>query len=316
MRSGKVWLIGAGNMATDYAKILIAQNIDFTAIGRSKENAIKMEDEVGVKIEYGGIEEFTKINKTIPESAIVSVGVEELYNTALCLLELGIKNILLEKPGAVDIKSLKKLKSIAKAKSVNLFIAYNRRCYASVLKLKELIYNDGGLRSFNFEFTEWAHIIVKLPSSDSIKNNWLIANSTHVIDLAFFIGGKPIEMSSYHSGSLNWHPSGAIFTGAGLCQNNILFSYSANWTSAGRWALEFMTEKNRYILKPMERLTKIKIGSVNEEEVLNIDYSLDDKYKPGLYLQVKNFLEKDFDYLCSVEEQITSFDFFARIGNY
>jgi len=34
--SKEVWLIGPGNIGEDYARVLLAQNIDFKAIGRSE----------------------------------------------------------------------------------------------------------------------------------------------------------------------------------------------------------------------------------------------------------------------------------------
>ena len=36
-------------------------------------------------------------------------------------------------------------------KEANVFVAYNRRFYASVLKAQEIIEEDGGVTSFNFE---------------------------------------------------------------------------------------------------------------------------------------------------------------------
>ena len=74
--------------------------------------------------------------------------------------------------------------------------------------------------------------------------------------------GFPKELSASQSGELDWHPSGSIFVGSGISEKNIPFSYNANWDSAGRWWVEFLTKENRYIMKPMEQLFVQKRGSI------------------------------------------------------
>jgi predicted dehydrogenase len=303
-------------MGKDYAKVLKRLNINFLVIGRNKIKAQTFGQEFGIDVVSGGIKKHVESNPFIPKSAIVAVGIEQLYETSLFLMESGIKNILVEKPGALSIGEAENLFNISKQKSVNLFIGYNRRFYASVIALRNYIQSEGGLMSCNFEFTEWSHEIAGLDLSERIKANWLVANSTHVIDLAFFIAGKPVNLSTYHSGGLDWHPSASRFAGVGRCENEVLFSYSANWDSAGRWALEFMTSENRYVLKPMERLAKIKKGEIEENNVIDVDYSLDEKYKPGLFKQTENFINDNFKYFCSIEEQLENFKLYNQIGNY
>ena len=74
-------------------------------------------------------------------------------------------------------------------------------------------------------------------------------------------------------------PSASIFSGGGISDSDALFSYQANWESAGRWNVEVNTNKHRLIFRPMERLQVQNIGSTKIEWADNIDYSLDEKYK-------------------------------------
>ena len=130
-----------------------------------------------------------------------------------------------------------------------------------ILQLKELIKRteeEGGITSIDFEFTEWSFQISKLKKNVEIKNHWFLGNSTHVIDLAFYLVGLPKEESfcTYIDGKLNWHESGARYCGAGISQKGIILSYHADWTSPGRWGLEINTSQSRYILRPLEKLQK------------------------------------------------------------
>ena len=316
MNKDKIWLIGAGIMARDYAKVLVGLKIDFIVIGRSERNAKEFEKDCNVTPFIGGLEKFLATNPTLPKGVINSTNVSALTATTKLLLNYGIKDILLEKPGVQYPDDITELSALVKRCNANVSIAYNRRFYAAVRKAKEIIVEDGGVTSFNFEFTEWSHIIEKLRNSASELNNWVLANSTHVIDTAFYLGGKPKDMVCFTNGSLSWHPSSSIFSGAGKSVNDALFSYCANWESPGRWAVEILTKKHRLIFKPLEKLQIQEIGSVALHFVEDIDYAIDEKYKPGLYLQTQAFIEGNYKSLCSIYEQEKSMKYYKQISGY
>ncbi|MDA9124959.1 hypothetical protein N9J47_02475 [Flavobacteriaceae bacterium] len=311
----KTWLIGAGAMAQDYIKVLNGLDIPTNIIGRGKTSATNFEAKTGHPVITGGIELYLKTNPSICSHAIVSVGVEDLFKTTKLLLEYGVKNILVEKPGSIYKNDLIELEKIATNSQSIVSIAYNRRFYASTKKALEIINKDGGPISFNFEFTEWGHVIESLNKPENISEAWFLANSTHVVDLAFFLGGKPLEFSTYTKGSLKWHNSSSVFAGAGISNKNALFSYQANWQAPGRWSLEVLTNKHRLIFKPMEKLQIQKIGSI-KVDFLDINDEKDNLYKPGLFSQVDDFIKNNLNKLCLLDEQIELFDTYKKIANY
>lgn len=311
-----VWLIGAGPMAQDYIKVLEALKTEFTVIGRGQETAQKCEEAMGCKVIVGGLEQFLAMQPELCSHAIVSVGVEKLYETTKALLVYGVKHILVEKPAGLHQKEFDDLDQTAYEKEAHVFVAYNRRFYASVLKAQEIIKEDGGVTSFNFEFTEWGHVIAPLSKGEGVKEKWFLSNSTHVVDLAFFLGGQPMELCNFTNGNLDWHQSASVFAGAGISDKNALFSYHANWESAGRWSVEILTKEHRLILRPMEKLQVQNRGSIAQEFDENIDYCLDDNFKPGLYLQTKNFLHCDFHNMCTITEQKRMLNFYNKIAGY
>lgn len=310
-----VWLVGAGTMALDYAKVLAAQQVSFTVIGRGEKSAKEFEQKTGNLVIRGGLSHVLTRNLEIPERVIVSVGVEELKNVSIQLIESGVKQLLVEKPGGFNSYEINELKDTAERTRAEVYIAYNRRFYSSTIKAREIIQQDGGATSFNFEFTEWPHIIVDLPVSAEIKQNWFLANSTHVVDLAFHLCGKPREISCYTAGALDWHPSASIFAGAGVTTHGVLFSYQANWDAPGRWGVEILTKKHRLIFRPIEKLQMQKMKSVAVEFV-EIDDTLDRNFKPGLYIQVKSFLEGKTNELCTIEKQLQNVNIYDRIAGY
>ncbi|MBT5470995.1 MAG: Gfo/Idh/MocA family oxidoreductase [Nitrospina sp.] len=290
LKSKKVVLFGAGAMARDYSKVLTKLEIDFEVVGKSKSGVKKFFSDTGIEAVPGGVAGWKKNRDNDIKSAIVAVNLEELSQTAIDLMECGVRDILLEKPGGINLEEIKRVKNRADATGTKVWVAYNRRFYASVLKAQEVIIEDGGVQSFHFEFTEWSHVILDRVKSEVAKKNWFLANSSHVLDMAFMLGGVPREIESFTTGGCDWHPSAAIFTGSGVSKLGALFSYHANWLAPGRWSVEILTRHNRLVLMPLEKL-KVQRKKSATVDFLDINDCLDRDFKPGLFKQTELFLK-------------------------
>lgn len=317
--ASSLWLIGAGPMGQAYAAVLQAQGVPFRLIGRSRASAEAFHQATGLPVLEGGLEA-ALASLPAPQQAILAVGVEQLAPTAQQLLAAGCKHLLLEKPGALTMSELQAVHADAQAKRAQVWIAYNRRFYASVQKLRQLAAADGGITSAVFEFTELSHRLRDLHKAPGVMEHWLLANSTHVIDLALHFIGLPAEgqWQGWHGGSLDWHPAAARFHGAGMSERGIPFVYQADWEAPGRWGVELLTRRNRYLLRPMEALQAIPLGSV-EPQPIDLDDALDLQFKPGLFRQCEAFLSThpaQKGELCSLEEQLDAFPIYYRIAGY
>lgn len=294
-------LVGTGPMAVAYAHVLKAQRRPILVIGRGSTSADVFFTATGIRPVTGGLQAWLHTKPDLPQRAIVAVSENELGKSTLALLRAGVRSILVEKPGGFTPNQIQIVAQQSKRRQAKVFVGYNRRFYASVLAAEKIIKRDGGISSFSFEFTEWAHVIGPLKKAPGIKERWFLHNSTHVIDLAFFLGGLPKQWSAYRGGKLPWHPSGAIFVGAGRSTSGALFSYQANWTAPGRWGVEILTKKHRLIFRPMEKLQIQNLGSVKIVEV-PIDDRLDITFKSGLYRQVSGYFKQD-KRLCTIDQQ-------------
>lgn len=308
-----ILIVGAGPMAIEYAKVLNHLKKKCLVIGNKKASANTFFEATKILVVTGGIKKWLRNHKVgeVPKTAIVATPEETLGTVTIELLRYGVKNILVEKPGGLDWKDITNVYNYSIKKKARVYVAYNRRFYASVQKAMEIIKKDGGLSSFFFEFTEWSHIVSKLKKPTVVKNWWYLQNSTHVLDMAFFMGGLPQQISSFTKSHLRWHPKASIFTGAGLTKKQIPFSYIANWNSPGRWVIEMMTSKHRLIFKPLEKLQIQNIGSVEIIEE-KIDNKKDLDFKPGVFAEVKSFLG-DKKFLCTIKEQYQNLNIYRKI---
>lgn len=302
-------LVGTGYMGKEYAKVLKAMKLPFIVVGRSQNSSAIFTSEIGTRAESGGLDNWLKKNK-VPEKAIIAVTEDQLGVATRQLIKAGCKEILVEKPGGFNVKDVKLVAIEAKKHKTKIFVGYNRRFYASTLTALDIIKKEG-VSSFNFDFTERSYVVKTSKQSDKIKKEWFLQNSTHVIDMAFFMGGWPKMMTCYKKGKTSWHPSGSIYSGAGLSDKNALFSYHANWESAGRWSVEIMTSKTKLIFRPLEKLQIQKYGSMAIEDYILND-KLDVDFKPGLYKQVESFLSNK-KFLLTAEDQVKHLKHYEQI---
>ncbi len=318
MKNKNILLVGSGFMAREYLKVISQMDYNVTIVGRGLKriNALKADYPL---VEYytGGLENFLKDCKLTYDFAINAVSVDQLKASSLQLIEFGIKRLLVEKPGDLTTSGLIEIKTQADLQNAKVYIAYNRRFYTSVIKMLHEIEIDKGAISVHFEFTEWIHTISpEMYCKDSLEK-WIISNSSHVIDTAFFITGLPkvLNVNVQGENEIPWHPSGSVFTGSGIGSKNIPFTYHSNWKAPGRWSVEVLTKNRRFYLKPMEKLYCQLKGSVEIKE-LQIADQLDQDFKAGLFLQTEAFLKSDFAKLNSLEDQIETNPFYDKIGSY
>lgn len=287
-----VALIGAGPMAMAYAAVLKDMNTATRVIGRGEKSAAAFTEKTGLDVRTGGLEDYLASGEDLPDYAIISTPVDALAPNAKALIAAGIKNILVEKPAGISPEETQELADFAAAHDANVYVAYNRRYYSSVLAAKKLIAEDGGATSLRMEFSEYAFRIKDVPTAAHIKSQWLYANSTHVLDMGFFLAGYPSAISGMQTGGSDWHPAGSQFVGHGRLENGGLFSYHADWDAAPRWMVEVMTPKRTLMFNPLEKLNQRSPEGFAITPI-ELEDDLDTRFKPGLYKQTEAFLKGD-----------------------
>tara|TARA_R110000796_G_scaffold123761_4_gene238194 strand:- start:14089 stop:15039 length:951 start_codon:yes stop_codon:yes gene_type:complete len=307
-----IWLIGSGNMGHEYTKVLQDLNCDIKVIGRSNKSCDRFHNITGIEPHSGGLSSF--LSRDIPKYAIVATNEGNLFNITKDLIERGVENILVEKPAAINIEHINELKTLSKKNKCNLFVGYNRRFYQSVKACKDMIDNCNDDISVNFMFTEWVHTIPFKKYTKEELAKFFLCNSSHVADTVFHLFGKPKELTCYSYGKLDWHPSAAIFQGAGFTKKGGI-NYNANWTSGGSWGIEINMPSKKLILNPLERLKIQNKGSTGLVTLPLENEEIDTNYKPGLYAQVNAFFGNKKD-LCTIDEQFEHFKWYYKMANY
>jgi len=299
-------------MGREHAKVLLALGCDVTVIDCNAGNAAALAAEGGIKVIHADVVAELDRGREVPEEAVVSVTVAQHLRVCRALIERGCRRILLEKPGALNLAELRAIDAAAAAAGAEVRIAYNRRKYASVQRARAMIEEDGGPISVRFDFTEVSDRIAKLKNGPEEKANWFFLNSTHVIDLAFFLAGEPQSLHAETLSGTAWHPLGAVFVGHGVTGRGAAFAYHADWLGPGRWGVEVVTKNRRLILQPLEELY-YQDKSGFEIKPVAIDDAVDRRFKAGLYDQMRAFLAGGDGDLKTLTEQIQSWRWYERI---
>ena len=299
----EVLLVGAGPMAISYFKVLKSLKCKVVVVGRGESSACEFLTQTDHEVRLGGLKNYIQHCDKLPKFAIIATPVDTLAENSKLILEAGVKNVLVEKPAGIDPQEVTSVHNYSLLNKANVFVAYNRRFYSSVISAKDRILADGGATSLRIEFSEWSERIRDSHFSTKVKSHWLYANSTHVLDMGFYIAGFPSELHCEVSGSLDWHNAGAQFVGHGRLPNGALFSYHADWMAAPRWMIEVMTTNGTYMFNPLE---KLKFRSTKSFEVAEIDINdeVDNKFKPGLYEQTRHFLNGQAESLLSIADHV------------
>lgn len=311
-------VVGTGKMGLAHLQALAALEPSALAGWAPSERRRDAAESVGAAFFHGPLQATLDVFQ--PTHVVVASPVETLTPISLQLIAAGVRNLLVEKPLALGLSEGAALVAAVKTSGAQLYVGYNRRFYASTRTALELIANAGEeIESVMFEFNE----VVPDPMGPlgyppTVQERWLLANSLHVIDSALFPVGypDPARSSFVRSGELAWHPAGSIFVGSGLTVSGKPFSYHANWASPGRWGFEWTTKSARLRFRPLESLLIMRCGSFEWQSVPLID-ALDERLKPGVYLQDKAFLYGENRHrLATLEQALALIDLGSAIAAY
>lgn len=303
-----VTIFGLGPIGVEYSEIFRGLGYSINAVGRSAEGCRRFESKTGIAaVSWSEVSLIDWPDKSL---AVVAVSEAQLGKVTKDLIKAGFARVLVEKPGAAGYDELEEVAKLAAEYGTDVRVAYNRRFYDSVIMGQKIIADDGGVRSMHFDFTEWSHRIEPLQKEKGVKERWFFHNSSHVVDLAFYLAGWPVEISAIAVEPISWHPY-SRFVGSGRTASDAVFSYNADWKGPGRWQVELTTSKNRLIYRPLEELHVQPLGGVAIHKI-ELEPSGPDKSKPGFYNQVIAFLEAK-DSLPKINEQLKHLAIYRQI---
>lgn len=307
----KVAFIGAGYMAEEHLKVFSAQpEFEITGIySRTIIKAEKLAEKYTLGFVADSIDNLFKNGK--PELLVICVPELELWGVFLGASSYPWK-MLIEKPVGINLEEAHKFLSKAKENDLEIYVALNRRHYESTRIALEKLKSDSGSR-FVHIIDQEDLLAAKLSGQpEKVLSNWMYANSIHIVDLfSIFCRGSADSVRNFQT-KLNG--SSKVISSTIEFDSGDFGIYTGIWNAPGPWQATITTEKSRYELRPLEKITVQEFPSRLSKLVDNSD--IDEKYKPGLFEQSSQallMLKNQAHTLPSLNDSIKTMSLIERI---
>jgi hypothetical protein len=278
----KVAFVGAGNIALEHIRAFAdMERVTLSGIfSRTRTRAETLAKEFQIGGVYNSLDE-------LYEGTHADLVVITVFETAMLPVSCAAFDypwtVLLEKPPGYNRVQAQEILERAHKKNRRVFVALNRRFLSSTQAAnKDLSKNP---------HTRYIHVIDQQNQTqaksqgqpDIVVQNYMYANSIHLVDYLRFFGRGSIESIQP---ILPWDSEKP-----GIVLSKILFSsgdiglYEGIWRGPGPWAVSVTTSSRRWELRPLEHAMYQNLGEKN----LNLVemHTWDVQFKPGFRLQAE-----------------------------
>lgn len=287
-RKLKVALIGSGRVSWDHLDVLNHfSNVDLVSIANRGKSDLKL-----IKETYGISKSFNDWEKMLaevrPDLVFNLAGHYAIHPISSYLLKNKIP-CFIEKPPGMNLKETTDLLNLAKESNCMHKIGFNRRCYSTLQKGISLIEEMGKLRAIHVDIPEnLEKQIEKNRFSQEVLDSWVIANSSHYLDLLIHLGGI-ISTNHTFFGDSNKNTQKS-YMGVVRFKNGCIGNYSGVWDTNEE--LKFKLYGEKVVIEFFDLLShavaKYQDGTVREITFDEVDLL----FKPGFYMQSKALIDE------------------------
>jgi predicted dehydrogenase len=275
-----VAFIGAGYMATEHAKAF--GNITGVQLSGIYSRTRRRAETIALKYSFGGV--FSSIGEmyqktkadlvviAVPELSVREVSLEAFEYPWICLIE---------KPAGYNVPEAEAILIAARQKKRKVFLSLNRRHYSSTCAVLNDIENHIGQRLVHVYDQENPRISLECGTPKKVIDNWMFANSIHVIDyFSLFCRGDLLSVDNLSP----WRPNEPCFVLSKLTYSSgDIGMYEAIWEGPGPWAVTVTTNSRRWELRPLEQAVFQDYKSRKLESITVHPWDIE--FKPGLRRQ-------------------------------
>ncbi|RHX90873.1 Gfo/Idh/MocA family protein [Leptospira stimsonii] len=278
----KVAFVGAGYMATEHIKAFRdISGVELCGIySRTKSRADILAKEFGIPKVVDSVASLYKETN----ADIVVVSVPELSAKSVILECFQFPWLsLIEKPVGYNYGEANAIVKVAHELKREAYVALNRRHYSSTYNTLQELNRIDEPRFIHVQDQEDLIAAKNFGQPDLVLENWMYANSIHLIDYFSIFGrGRIIQIDPL----FHWDKDNPTFVAAKiLFDSGDLGIYQAVWNAPGPWAVSVTTHSKRFELRPLEQAS-IQLNGQRTLESIPI-HEWDVQFKPGLRRQAE-----------------------------
>jgi predicted dehydrogenase len=278
----KVAVIGAGSMAREHLRVFQdVPGVDLAGLyGRTRVRAQALAGAHGVALVCGSVPELYE--RTRADLVVIAVDVIEQAAVTRACLEFPW-TILVEKPVGYNFEEAQEVQRMTASKGGKVLVALNRRFLSSTRAALVDLSESEGPRYIYVQDQESLEEAATLGHPRVVVDNWMYANSIHLIDYLRTFGRGPVRKVTP---IVPWNPGGSRVVLAKIqFESGDLGLYEGIWDGPGPWAVTVSTAETRWEMRPLERAGFQARG---ERGLRMIEPSQwDQDFKPGFRLQAE-----------------------------
>lgn len=278
----RIAFIGAGYMSFEHVRAFAdIEKADLVGIyNRTRSRADDLALDSAIPLVVDTIAELYE--RTHADLVVISVS--ELAVREVC--EQAFKfpwMCLIEKPAGYDVNDAEAIANFARNKGTRAYVALNRRHYSSTRAVSEQLEEVHEKRWVHIVDQENPAVALESGTPKLVVDNWMYANSIHLIDyFRVFCRGeitKIERVSTWERGT----PC-VVLTKISFSSGDTGI-YEAVWEGPGPWMVSITTPSRRWEMKPLEVAS---YQDYKSRELLALEvHKWDLKFKPGLRQQAE-----------------------------
>jgi predicted dehydrogenase len=276
----KTAFVGAGAMTAAHMQAFKdMESVELSGIvSRSRPKAEALAQKFGVRHICDSIAELYERT----EADLVVISVPVLHTRKVCEEAFHYPwKLLIEKPVGHNLAEAENICDLALSQGREAYVALNRRQYGSTASVQSALDGNDAPRLIHV-FDQEDLIAAKSNGHiELVIQNWMYANSIHMIDFFRMFGrGDIVSVKPV----IAWNPDAPSFVSAKIqFSSGDIGLYDAVWNGPGPWAVTVTTQSTRFEMRPVEHAS-IQIYPSRKLEPLP-EHEWDKNFKPGLRRQ-------------------------------
>jgi predicted dehydrogenase len=239
---------------------------------------------LATEFQIGGVYDTVQEMYDKAPADLVVVAVPELATNAVCRACFEFPwYALVEKPVGYNLADAEDIESQARATSARVYVALNRRSYSSTMTALHDLTTIEGKRFIHVQDQEDQIRALQAGQPKKVVENWMFANSIHIIDyLVMFGRGSIVKVNKL----IPWDPERPWLVLAQIeYDSGDVGFYEGVWNSPGPWSASILTKDKRWELRPLEKASYQSAGQRTQVTVATHEW--DQVFKPGLRRQAE-----------------------------
>ena len=277
-----VAIIGAGYMGREHVRAFAdVPSVTIAGIhSRTRARAEALADEFGILGVHDSVSELYE--RTQANLVVVAVPETAANPVSRACFDFPW-TVLMEKPPGHNLQDAEEIHSAAVARNRKVLVGLNRRSLSSTRAAMADLAQYDSPRFIHVQDQQNLEEAASYGHPDLVVENWMYANSIHVIDyLRAFGRGRITSVTPVFA----WHPKTSQVVVAKIeFDSGDRGLYEGIWRGPGPWAVSVSTPEKRWEMRPLEQAA-FQVWGERHLQPVEV-HSWDRDFKPGLRLQAE-----------------------------